>query len=109
MRKILLSAFVILSFISYVFYIRAKGVTQTPVITPATVGKRVSLTPTDTPIPPTPTPISQLTRPDTVEPTTPPPVIPTATPQPQLSSQYKDGTYTGSVADAFYGNIQVQV
>ncbi len=22
--------------------------------------------------------------------------------------QYKDGTYTGSVADAFYGNIQVQ-
>lgn len=24
------------------------------------------------------------------------------------SSKYKDGTYTGSVADAFYGNIQVQ-
>ena len=22
--------------------------------------------------------------------------------------QYKDGTYTGSVADAYYGNIQVQ-
>lgn len=26
----------------------------------------------------------------------------------QSSGQYKDGTYTGSVADAFYGNIQVQ-
>lgn len=25
------------------------------------------------------------------------------------SSSYKDGTYTGSVEDAFYGNIQVQV
>lgn len=24
------------------------------------------------------------------------------------SSTYKDGTYTGSVADAFYGNLQVQ-
>ncbi|MGH7193096.1 MAG: FMN-binding protein [Candidatus Saccharimonadales bacterium] len=24
------------------------------------------------------------------------------------SAKYKDGTYTGSVADAFYGNIQVQ-
>ncbi len=26
----------------------------------------------------------------------------------QSASQYKNGTYTGSVADAFYGNIQVQ-
>lgn len=25
------------------------------------------------------------------------------------SAKYKDGTYTGSVADAFYGNVQVQV
>jgi len=25
------------------------------------------------------------------------------------TGKYKDGTYTGSVADAFYGNIQVQV
>lgn len=25
------------------------------------------------------------------------------------SAHYKDGTYTGSVADAYYGNIQVQV
>lgn len=32
-------------------------------------------------------------------------------PTPALTSsgKYKDGTYTGSVADAFYGNIQVQV
>jgi uncharacterized protein with FMN-binding domain len=25
------------------------------------------------------------------------------------SSQYKDGTYTGPEADAYYGNVQVQV
>ena len=49
---------------------------------------------------------------------------PTSTPAPQGNTNstgqnsqssnstgqgYKDGTYTGSVADAFYGNIQVQV
>lgn len=26
-----------------------------------------------------------------------------------MMNQYKDGSYTGSVADAYYGNIQVQV
>ncbi|MCL4338312.1 FMN-binding protein [Patescibacteria group bacterium] len=38
--------------------------------------------------------------------------IPSATPQPtvqQNSGQYKNGTYTGSVEDAYYGNVQVQV
>ncbi len=29
-------------------------------------------------------------------------------PSPQTSGSYKDGTYTGSVADAFYGNLQVK-
>jgi len=28
---------------------------------------------------------------------------------PQSSTQYKEGTYTGSVADAYYGNVQVAV
>ncbi len=35
-------------------------------------------------------------------------VAPTQTPTPSPSGMYKDGTFTGSVADAFYGNIQVQ-
>ncbi len=26
-----------------------------------------------------------------------------------VATQYKDGTYTGSVANAFYGNVQIQV
>lgn len=38
------------------------------------------------------------------------PIIPSVlTPTPLQTGQYKNGTYTGSVADAFYGNIQVQV
>lgn len=37
---------------------------------------------------------------------TPAPVIPT--PQPTPTGKYKNGSYTGSVADAFYGNIQVK-
>ncbi len=32
----------------------------------------------------------------------------TPTPTPAPKGQYRDGTYTGSVADAFYGNMQVQ-
>ncbi|MGI0063005.1 MAG: FMN-binding protein, partial [Nitrosotalea sp.] len=38
-------------------------------------------------------------------------ISPTLTPPAanNTASMYKDGTYTGSVADAFYGNIQVQV
>ncbi|HUD07215.1 MAG TPA: FMN-binding protein [Candidatus Saccharimonadales bacterium] len=32
----------------------------------------------------------------------------TTTTNPTPSSQYKDGTYSGSVANAYYGNVQVQ-
>ena len=40
---------------------------------------------------------------------TPRAVSTTSTPIPTpRTSQYKDGTFTGSVADAFYGNVQIQ-
>ena len=35
--------------------------------------------------------------------------LPTPSPTPTPRGLYKDGTYTGNVADAFYGNVQVQV
>ena len=54
-----------------------------------------TLTPTSTPNPTT-----------TSTPTATPTSTPTPTPAPR--GQYRDGTYTGSVADAFYGNMQVQ-
>lgn len=43
-----------------------------------------------------------------VQPTVGPIKVPTAIPSPTTGGQYKDGSYTGSVADAYYGLIQVQ-
>jgi uncharacterized protein with FMN-binding domain len=104
MKKILLSAIVIIGFISYALYIRTKGVATMPIVTSKTMqSDNLTANPTKTPIP-TGTP---ATLPTTQSTATPQSITPTATPQP--SSQYKDGTYIGSVADAFYGNIQVQI
>jgi uncharacterized protein with FMN-binding domain len=110
MRKVLLSAIVIISFLSYAVSFRPKSVAETPVIAPRTLQANVSPLPTATPTSAPPSPLStaipistKLSRPTA----TPRPVIPTATPKP--NSPYRDGSYTGSAADAFYGNIQVQV
>ena len=110
MRKFLISSLVIVGFTTYSFYIRSKGVPPQPIIATKTLPKVSAITPTQiptsTPVPSSPAASSPQTS-VSVQPTaTPQPVVPTATPQP--SSQYKDGTYTGSVADAYYGNIQVQ-
>jgi uncharacterized protein with FMN-binding domain len=113
MRKFLLSALVIVGFICYAVYMRSKGVIPMPIVSSKTLqSNKITMVPTSTPIP-TDTPIPVVSPTQSVQATTAPqptatpqPVIPTATSQP--SSQYKDGTYTGSVADAFYGNIQVQ-
>ena len=110
MKKILLSAVVLISFFSYAMYIKVKGINQAPVITQATIGNTQRISPTATSVPPTAmptTPVKQTTVPQSVPPTaTLAPVIPTATPKP--ASGYKDGTFVGSAADAIYGNIQVQ-
>lgn len=61
----------------------------------------VSSSPTITPVinlPTTPVPVA----------TTPSPSAPAPTTTPNASG-YKDGTYTGPVTDAFYGNVQVRV
>lgn len=85
MKKILLSLAVIGAFIAY-------GLHQKQEEAQVQVTAPVSLqTPSDTPQPST----SGITQ-------TPSPTV-------VVSSGYKDGTYTGSVADAFYGNVQVKV
>src|ERR1700690_2723566 len=61
--------------------------------------KNLILSPTPTSIP-TPTQGNGTPQPTSSNPTA------TLTPIPR--GQYKDGSYTGSVEDAFYGNIQVQ-
>ena len=99
MRKILLSLIVIVSFIGYVWYMQAKGAGQQVSITPTTIGKKVSNSPAVTAVPSSEN--SQSTQPSTAM------SQPIATVRP--SAQYKDGIYTGSVADAFYGPLQVKV
>lgn len=71
MKKFLLSAFVIFSFIAYSLQQKNNG--KMPAITPPNVNNTMP---------------SSISR--------------------QTSSSYKDGTYTGDVADALYGNLQVQ-
>lgn len=73
------------------------GADNTTVLAPKTQN---ILVPTNTPIPtPTSSQAGSKASQKVLD-------IPTATPTP--SGMYKDGTYTGGVADAFYGNIQVQ-
>jgi uncharacterized protein with FMN-binding domain len=95
MNKILLSGFVIFTFIGYGLQQRLDS-EKIAVITPNIP------TPTTTSIPVTNTP-TPLAKPD---PALQDPTV-TSTPKPP-TGQYRDGQYTGSVADAFYGNIQVK-
>lgn len=44
----------------------------------------------------------------TSRPTQVPTSAPISTPTPTPQGKYKNGTYTGTVADAYYGNVQVQ-
>ena len=105
MKKVLISVGVVVIFVGYVVYQHLHG---SSAVAPTTV-----VAPTQT----NQTPVSQ--DPPTSSPTsdnasgqaTPPPATspsPTApAPTPVAQGQYKDGTYTGSVADAYYGKLQV--
>ena len=112
MKKYVVSSIVIVSFIAYSFYQRVFGMPSTPAISTAHPTAKISQnSPTITPTPtiiPTNTPV--INQPTIIQkiPTSTP--VPTATPTsaPIVASGFKDGTYTGDPADAFYGNIQVQ-
>ena len=92
MKKVLISVGVVAIFVIYAVY-------QHFHTAPANIPDAVTQTQTDQPAvsqnPPSSTP------PTSASPSTP--VI--ASPKP--SGQYKDGQYTGIVADAFYGKLQV--
>ncbi|MDR3642837.1 MAG: FMN-binding protein [Candidatus Doudnabacteria bacterium] len=85
--------------------------TQTPISNnppdnPA--GRSQSPSPTAT----APTPTSQAAQPTptlTAKPAPAPQPTPTLTAAPAPKGQYTDGQYTGTVADAYYGNVQVKV
>lgn len=92
MKKYLLSALVIFTFIAYAFHLRTEEGEVVKVVTPP------NLTTTYTP--------NRADDDDEV-----PPVIAPKRAQGQIASpnyRYKDGQYTGVATDAFYGNIQVK-
>lgn len=93
MKKFLLSFSVITLFIIYSLHQRGEG-SSLQVIAPSS----------QSPTPPAASTNSAAGSPPNSNPS------PTETPVPaQTSFQYKDGQYTGDVADAYYGNVQVQV
>lgn len=128
-RKLLLSFFVVFTFIAYairnqmdVADVNAKNLpTSLPQVakqSDSLVVSKVTQVPTN--VPPTAVPTNVL-APATVIPVLPTNVpllvltalpLPTATPLPAPTAtpqgQYKDGTYNGPVVDAFYGNVQVE-
>jgi len=102
MKKVLLSGFVIGLFIIYGLH-QQQEASSAQVIAPQSQSNAL---PTSTPVPqgsagnpPIDTPVPTSASAGSSNPPTP---IPTS------QGQYKNGTYTGSAADAFYGNIQVQ-
>ncbi len=89
MRKIIVSSVVVIAFIFYSVHQRTEDEGAMPIVAPKDTTVQVS-----------PTPPQTLFIPDT------PQAAPSNIPQP--TSGYKDGTYKGDPADAFYGNIRVQ-
>lgn len=109
MRKYVVSSIVIVSFIAYSFYQRVFGMPSTPVISTSKLSQSSpTITPTPTLMPADTPTIIQSGKTQTIPTVTP---ISTAAPTsaPVVATGYKDGTYTGDPADAFYGNIQVQI
>lgn len=97
MKKFLLSASVLIIFTIYALHtnLDTEGKSVVALRSPDVIFP--SSSPSNTPVAtlgPTPVPVASASL--------------TTSPTAQPVGKYKNGTYTGSVADAFYGNIQVQ-
>lgn len=96
LKKFLVSSFVVVIFSGYAIHTRTEREDAVVAIrTPVPAVTEVQPAPSATG---GPTPGSPAVPAATA--------VAVATPRP--SGKYKDGTYTGNVADAFYGNLQVQ-
>jgi uncharacterized protein with FMN-binding domain len=113
MRKSFVTAAVTALFVVYSFYQRTFGVPATPSAAPSPdIGNLASRTSRSVseqagPSPTDPAPASPSPRSPADAPTSAPQQAPAPTQQP--ASPYRDGTYTGAAASAFYGDVQVQV
>lgn len=95
MKKYLLSAFVVFAFIAYSLHLRTEDGETANVIPPKGVATSPNVSVSDdeetpTVVAPAPTMTNNQNS------------------QVTVAGKYKDGQYTGVVADAFYGNIQVK-
>jgi uncharacterized protein with FMN-binding domain len=118
MRKFLLSFGLIFVFTGYILYQRSITV-QFVSSDGGVVAELENLilnkkNGTTSPIKTTPPPVATGGTSGTTKPpvtSTPPPVSTPSPvpPKPVVLGMYKDGTYTGSVEDAYYGNVQVKV
>jgi uncharacterized protein with FMN-binding domain len=110
MKKIIISALFILGFGSYVAYSYASANSSQAVATTALPTQAAPSDTAATPIvPATPsTAVTTNTAPTQNVPVVPVTKVPATPVTPAVTGQYKDGTYTGSVADAYYGNLQVK-
>ncbi len=95
MKKILLSVGVVVIFAAYVFYQHAESQKAPSLST--TTQTASTQTPNSTP------PLTSTPGTATTTITSPTPSAPAT-----ASGKFKDGSYTGAVADAVYGNIQVE-
>lgn len=113
MKKVFLSLTLFFTFAAYVLYVRIIGASAPVVLTPEPNKIKVALnlpkynngsTPSSSNPKPTtnpkPTPTTTSPTPTPTPTTTPPPVINTG--------KFRNGSYTGTVADAYYGNVQVK-
>lgn len=103
MKKTILSLALVFTFAAYTLHARIIGASIPVVLTPEPDKPKVALVlPKYNGTPSTPPPPIVTPAPTPTPSTPPPPVI-------ISSGKYKDGSYTGSVADAYYGNVQVKV
>ena len=108
MKKLLLSVFVIVVFALYALGLKPRDAALVSALIPLPIPTPVPTTVTTT--------LASLKKPITTlphisTPATTPPASPTliaVLPLSKPSGQYADGQYTGDVADAYYGNVQVQ-
>lgn len=126
LRKYAVSAFVVCSFAVYAIHDRmlsTQDVTEASQARPPALTRELTLSPTvrSTSLPAAvPTSLPKATtalKPAaprsraTPTPVPPPTAMPIQTPTPSnlvAAGYYHDGTYTGSVVDAYFGNVQVQ-
>lgn len=114
-KKVLLSSILIVVFAVYVAIQRIGGSNDIYITSSSNGGKQsLALGPSNqTPASQTPVSVpngeSVGNSPQVTNPNPAPVTTPAKGQTPVNASGYKDGQYTGSVADAYYGNIQVQV